>query len=210
MIRVLIRASSPVVKAGLESLIRAYPSLHVISDSFEEHSAAEGAVKEVEPGVVLAELDGRDDEIASEALDDAANGLSVVLLVRGPTTEWANALRQGVKAVLPSNVTGPQIAAAIEAAVAGLVVFHPSEIESLVQAQREDESPELLPEALTPREIEVLQLLAEGLGNKEIASRLGISEHTVKFHVASIMGKLGAGSRTEAVTLGIRRGLVLI
>ena len=63
---------------------------------------------------------------------------------------------------------------------------------------------------LTPREIEVLQLLSEGLGNKEIASRLNISEHTAKFHVASILGKLGATTRTEAVTLGIRHGLVMI
>src|SRR5438128_1516404 len=68
----------------------------------------------------------------------------------------------------------------------------------------------LLIEALTPREIEVLRLLAAGLGNKEIASRLAISEHTVKFHVSSIMGKLGAASRTEAVTLGIRHGLIMI
>jgi DNA-binding NarL/FixJ family response regulator len=67
-----------------------------------------------------------------------------------------------------------------------------------------------LAEALTPRESEVLQMLASGLANKEIAARLTISEHTVKFHVASILGKLGAGSRTEAVSLGIRRGLVLL
>jgi DNA-binding NarL/FixJ family response regulator len=67
-----------------------------------------------------------------------------------------------------------------------------------------------LAEALTPREQEVLSLVAAGLSNKEMAARLDISEHTVKFHVASILGKLGAGSRTEAVTLGIRRGLVMI
>ena len=69
---------------------------------------------------------------------------------------------------------------------------------------------EPLVEALTPRELQVLQLLAAGLGNKEIASRLEISEHTVKFHVAAIMGELGAASRTEAVTLGIRHGLIMI
>ncbi|HXF26085.1 MAG TPA: response regulator transcription factor, partial [Bryobacteraceae bacterium] len=67
-----------------------------------------------------------------------------------------------------------------------------------------------LPEPLTPREIEVLKMLAEGLSNKLIAVDLGISEHTVKFHVNSILGKLNAGSRTEAVTTGIRRGLVIL
>ncbi len=67
-----------------------------------------------------------------------------------------------------------------------------------------------LPEPLTPREREVLQMISAGLGNKEIAGRLSISEHTVKFHVASILGKLGASSRTEAVSIGIRHGLVLL
>jgi DNA-binding NarL/FixJ family response regulator len=67
-----------------------------------------------------------------------------------------------------------------------------------------------LAEPLTRREREVIQMLASGLGNKEIAARLNISDHTVKFHVASILGKLGAASRTEAVSLGIRRGLVLL
>jgi len=124
----------------------------------------------------------------------------------------ADALRAGVKAVLPSGLTGPEIIAAIEAAAAGLVVMHGSDIESLLPAAStlSRGGSEALVEALTQREIEVLGLLAGGLGNKEIASRLDISEHTVKFHVASIMGKLGAASRTEAVTLGIRHGLILI
>ena len=68
----------------------------------------------------------------------------------------------------------------------------------------------ILAEPLTERELEVLGIVAAGLGNKEVAARLEISEHTVKFHVASIMGKLGAGSRTEAVTLAIRQGLIMI
>ena len=65
-------------------------------------------------------------------------------------------------------------------------------------------------EPLSPREIEVLRLMAEGLSNKTIAWRLSISEHTVKFHVNSIFSKLGAGTRTEAVMLGVRQGLVLL
>jgi DNA-binding NarL/FixJ family response regulator len=134
----------------------------------------------------------------------------VILLVHGSIADWADAVRLGVKAVLPSSATGPQVSAAIEAAAVGLGVFYPGEAENLFRSQRSNESLETLPEPLTPREIRVLQLLAEGLGNKQIASRLEISEHTVKFHVASIMGKLGAASRTEAVTLGIRRGIVLI
>lgn len=210
MIRVQIKASSAVVRAGLESLLQNHPSLHVIKEAFDDALVSESAQTESQPDVILAELESRADETASEVLAAAANGTPVVLLVPGSATEWADALRQGVKGVLPSNATGPQIAAATEAAAVGLLVVHPSEIDALFQPREISESPETLAEALTPREIEVLRLLAEGLANKEIAARLTLSEHTIKFHVASIMGKLGANSRTEAVMLGIRHGLVLI
>jgi DNA-binding NarL/FixJ family response regulator len=96
------------------------------------------------------------------------------------------------------------------------VVLHPTQSLTPVNTHGFPRSParsqglEELAEALTPREGEVLQMLASGLGNKEIAAKLAISEHTVKFHVASILGKLGATSRTEAVSLGIRRGLIML
>jgi len=92
------------------------------------------------------------------------------------------------------------------------VVLHPSELAAAVPAagSRVSRPVAELAEPLTRREREVLQMLAAGLGNKEIAARLNISDHTAKFHVASILGKLGAATRTEAVALGIRRGLVLL
>ena len=99
----------------------------------------------------------------------------------------------------------------LEAAAAGLVVIHPSELDTVLSAAIGPSAPldELL-EPLTRREREVLQMLAAGLANKEVAARLAISDHTVKFHVASILGKLGASTRTEAVSAGIRRGLVML
>jgi DNA-binding NarL/FixJ family response regulator len=120
-----------------------------------------------------------------------------------------------VRAVLPRDATSGEILAAIDAVAAGLVVLHP---EALADALAGRPRREALParavadpaQPLTAREIEVLGMLAEGLGNKTIAVRLGISTHTAKFHVASILAKLGAGSRTEAVTVGMRRGLVVI
>lgn len=208
MIRVRIRASSEVVKAGLESLLQNDPALLILGDIEDESAGDE--IEESQPDVVVAELESREDNTTSEVLSAAANGTSVVLLVPGSATEWVDMLQQGVKALLPANATGPQIAAATQAAAAGLLVLHPTEAETLFQVHGKNEATEALPEALTPREIEVLRLLAEGLGNKDIASRLSVSEHTVKFHVASIMGKLGAASRTEAVMLGIRHGIVLI
>jgi DNA-binding NarL/FixJ family response regulator len=95
--------------------------------------------------------------------------------------------------------------------VAGLIVVHPAELDTVLPANVD--SPAAIDESLEPltrREREVLQMLASGLANKEIATRLSISDHTVKFHVASILGKLGASTRTEAVATGIRNGLVML
>lgn len=212
MIRVLVKASSPIAKAGLESLLRAHPGFELAADSPHSPAGAESAL-EAPQGVLVAEAETLEDHSARQALDWAGVGGPVVLLLRNPASESiAEALRTGVKAVLPSRLPGPEIVKAIEAVAAGMVVLDGPGIEMLLRAPAtfSTRGAEGLPEALTPREIEVLQLLAAGLGNKEIASRLGISDHTVKFHVASLMGKLGAASRTEAVTLGIRHGLVMI
>jgi len=210
MIRVLVKASSPIAKAGLESLLREHSALRLVEDSSGE-SRGNGA--ESPADVLLVEAATLADSAAREAMDWAAEGGPVVLLVRNPAAEAvADVLRAGVKAVLPSGLSGPEIVAAIEAAATGLVVLDAAGIETLLRAPSaiSNGGSEGLVEALTPRELEVLKLLAAGLGNKEIASRLAISEHTVKFHVASIMGKLGAASRTEAVTLGIRHGLIMV
>ena len=140
------------------------------------------------------------------------------------TDDWSaaatvQALRAGVRAVLPSDISPDQLLAALETAAKGLLVLHPasapaslraSATNALSRAAMSSNGLDTLVEPLTPRESEVLQMLAAGLGNKEIAGKLGISDHTVKFHVASILGKLGVSSRTEAVSFGIRRGLVLL
>src|SRR5262249_12146248 len=94
-----------------------------------------------------------------------------------------------------------QINEAIKSVAAGLLVFDGA----LIPQRQEENPPE---EILTPRESEVLRLLADGLSNREIATQLNISEHTIKFHIGSILGKLGASSRTEAVTRGLRSGLI--
>jgi DNA-binding NarL/FixJ family response regulator len=125
------------------------------------------------------------------------------------------ARRFHIRSTLPLNATTDQLLAAISATVAGLAVtLEPSWLEEEKQAlwsavdERFAEKP--LTEHLTARETVVLRLMAFGHGNKEIASRLNISEHTVKFHVSSVLAKLGAESRTEAVTIGIMRGHVAI
>ena len=212
MIRVLVKASSPIARAGLESLLQTHPAFQLVGDSSAD-AAGEALAFESPPDVLVVEAETLADHSARDAMDWAVAGGPVVLLVRDAAPEAiAEALRAGVKAVLPSNLAGPEIVSAIEAAAAGLVVLDGTDIDTLLRAPSTATraGSEALVEGLTPREMEVLRLLAAGLGNKEIASRLAISEHTVKFHVASIMGKLGAASRTEAMTQGIRHGLIMI
>jgi len=102
------------------------------------------------------------------------------------------------------DVTPDQVVAAVRAAAAGLLVRPVEEGMAMHEAVEE------IVEPLTPREMDVLEMLAEGLSNKMIAHRLSISDHTAKFHVNSILAKLNAGTRTEAVTRGIRLGLIKI
>jgi DNA-binding NarL/FixJ family response regulator len=118
--------------------------------------------------------------------------------------------RTSVRARLPSNVTAAEVLAAIAAVAQGFVILTRTQADSLFSHPTVPQSPPPLVEELTPRELQVLRDIAQGLANKEIAEHLHISEHTAKFHVASILGKLQAGSRTEAVTQGIRLGLIPI
>jgi DNA-binding NarL/FixJ family response regulator len=173
-----------------------------------------GQLVDVEPDVVLIEAAADTHEELLTALEDRelVREYPVVVLSEQMKAAWiSEAFRAGVRAVLPRDVTPEQLRAALEAAAAGLVVVHPSEVSAIIPALASLTSPaHELPEPLTPREREVLQMISAGLANKEIAGRLSISEHTVKFHVASILGKLGASTRTEAVSIGIRHGLVLL
>ncbi|WP_035957625.1 helix-turn-helix transcriptional regulator [Bryobacter aggregatus] len=182
MTRVRIDASNPVVEAGLRTLL--------------EEKVGFQAMKSGEIADVLLS-DRQFDEI-----DNDPPPLPVVLLTHQSASSM---LRQGARGVLPPNSSPIEIRAALEAAAAGLLVLPAQEAESWPAAQLP-----MSDTTLTAREREVLRLLAEGVGNKEIAWRLSITEHTVKFHVSSLMSKLNAGSRTEAVTQGIRRGYVAL
>jgi len=212
VIRVFIVAASPLIRAGLQSMLA--DSRFDIVGSAADLESLSGQFVDVEPDVVLVEAATYAQEELLNALEVAelAQEYPVILLSQQPKTAWlSKALRAGVRAVLPRDVAPEQLRAALEAAAAGLVVIHPSELDTVLSATVGPSAPldELL-EPLTRREREVLQMLAAGLANKEIAARLAISDHTVKFHVASILGKLGASSRTEAVSAGIRRGLVML
>jgi DNA-binding NarL/FixJ family response regulator len=113
-------------------------------------------------------------------------------------------------ACLPRDADSDQIDLAVRSAEAGLVLLDLPVAAAALAPIANLVAPAPASEALTPRELQVLQLVAQGLPNKGIARRLGISENTAKFHVAQVCGKLGASSRTEAVTIAARRGLILL
>lgn len=204
MIRLLIAAPSAVVRTGLEALAASSPELQVVG-SLPDLSGADG----LDPDVVLAAL------LVDEIPPSNSAGLPpLVLLTHDSQPVWTlEALRLGVRALLPRDVSPAEILAAVEAAANGLAVLDPQHLDALLSsaappaAQAEAE---VGASALTARELEVLRMMAEGAANKIIAWKLGISEHTVKFHVASILARLGASSRTEAVTIGSRKGFVLV
>lgn len=192
------------------------------------------------PDVVLLDAAGETEDALERTLDalslvrdgeEAAVAVSpLVLVVLGdradedaPRLAEAAPLLSGW-AYLHREAEGPQIAGAVRAAASGLFVFDRDSLmtasDAVLLPQPPPEEWEARPpspadlapdeETLTPRETEVLQLMAQGLPNKIIATRLDISLHTAKFHVAQILAKLDAASRTEAVTIGARRGYVVL
>ncbi len=215
MISVLVHTANPIMRAGLESIIRTNPTLAVVGSSSDTIALMQ-QVEELQPDVVLLEWLGSDEELISENelfLVTEPNTPAVVVLTDNFDKDWAtDALFVGVRGILPRSATAEEIVAAIAAAFSGLVVLYPDLVFDLVPPTESSDrtSPASPIQALTPREIEVLGMLALGLGNKNIAKRLGISEHTVKFHVSSIFSKLNASTRTEAVALGARLGLIML
>jgi DNA-binding NarL/FixJ family response regulator len=204
VIRVLLAAASAVRRAGLETLIRNTDSLKLVGSLQSPRNLAQH-IRDLQPDVILLDAD------SAQPIDPAI-GVPFVVLIDEPSPSWtAQALRSGVNAILPRDADMDDVFCSIQAAHAGLVLLDAEVTQSLVAKIRPpfEQETELIDD-LTPREIEVLRMLAEGLGNREMAVKLGISDHTVKFHISSIFDKLNAASRTEAVTLGIRMGLILL
>lgn len=211
MTRVFIVAAPLRSRRELSALLDDAPDVEVVGTA----SSFEGAEEDWEELDVLLIRDSS--ESTDELFDSLeACGLArqppVLLLLEQATQNKVNrAIQLGIRGVLPADVAAVQLISAVVAVAKGLVVLQPGDLALAAVSTRtgNGEAAELF-EPLTPREKEVLQMLASGLGNKQIAAHLKISEHTVKFHVASILGKLGASSRTEAVALGLRRGLILL
>jgi DNA-binding NarL/FixJ family response regulator len=223
MTRVLIAAESPISQRGLQALLRGDSFIEIVGSVDPNAGNLAHEIEDLQPDVIVFERRNFDEDVLPPVFPtEDANGPRIVLLTDQVTGELAReALRAGVRAVLPRDAKGEEILAAIAAAAAGLIALNAETFEGALTAPANglrgspngvggSNPTRALGTALSPREIEVLRMIAEGLGNKEIASRLKISEHTVKFHISSIFTKLDVSSRTEAVTLGVRLGIILL
>ena len=217
MIRVLVWARPAITRAGLEAIVQVDPRFEVTGAGTRPADLST-ALRRFAPDVVL--LDTADTPVLRRLPDLAGSTPSagfaspafVVLLETARRADVLRTLQAGARAVIARDAHPGEITAALEAAHNGLSVFSPELLDILLPTSTELASPGDLPpgEPLSQRESDVLALMAEGAGNKEIATRLRISENTVKFHVSSILNKLGAATRTEAVTRGYKEGLILI
>lgn len=193
------------MRAGLRALLDADPAFEVIYAGAQAGELGRADVWVVTEGLSVEEI--RREVEATQA--------DVALLVLGEGARAGQSYQNlplRAWGMLPVDATLEELTAAIQALHVGLVVMYPDWAELPLARRLSAPAGEVekLVEPLTERETEVLQLLTLGLSNKQIGARLHISEHTVKFHVSSIYGKLGATNRAEAVRLGAQQGLVVL
>ncbi|WP_443112263.1 response regulator transcription factor [Cupriavidus sp. IDO] len=211
-VRVAVIAGSPQVRASLLALANATPAFESVGGAADAGALADGFAGAM-PDVIVIDLEPDAGDIIRPGLDSTPALPALVMLADEVDSAWiGEALPGHAIAILPRDATPDEIVAAIEAVSAGLCVLAPEMLAGMLAGPRlpRPTASAVLIEALTPRETEVLAMLAEGLGNKSIARQLDISDNTVKFHLASIFSKLGASSRTEAVMLGMRHGLIMV
>jgi two-component system, NarL family, nitrate/nitrite response regulator NarL len=202
-VRVLVVSSDRLTRNGLVALLESLPSIEVMPP-VETADSLDSPWPRGRPDVVIWDLGWPADE-AIEAVRRLPPGSTPVVALVAQADQAAAAREAGAGSVLPRSSSAEALRVAVLGVTAGLDVRDPSfEGEADIRGEKLEGG-----EILTARENEVLQLLAEGLANKAIARRLGIRETTVKFHVNSILAKLGAQSRTEAVARAARQGLVL-
>lgn len=206
-IRVLLVDDHAVVRSGLAAFLLAYDDLELVGEA----GSGEDAVRLCEqhmPDVVLMDLvmPGMNGVGATQEVRARCPNLQVIALTSFPEEDLVQgALRAGAISYLLKNVSAEELAAAIRAAHAGRSILAPEATRALIEASHRPPAPG---DDLTPREREVLALLVQGLHNPDIAERLVVSRSTVKFHVSSILSKLGVESRAEAVALAVRMRLV--
>jgi DNA-binding NarL/FixJ family response regulator len=211
-VQVAVIAESPQTRASLQALVEASEALGFAGSATDAEMLAESLAGSV-PDVIVIDTEPETSDALKAAFDLGHAPPALVFLTDDADSDWVlDALPADATAILPRNAMPGEIVVCIEAVAAGLCVLSPEMLARLLAERKPArQTASGLPfETLTLREIEVLAMLADGLGNKEIARQLDISDNTVKFHLSSIFGKLGATNRTEAVMLGMRYGFIMV
>lgn len=196
-----------VVRSGLSAILLAYDGLELVGEA----SSGEEAVRlceQIQPDIILMDLvmPGMNGTLATREIRKKHPSIQIIALTSFKEQDLVQGvLKAGAIGYLLKNVTAEELVSAIRSAHAGNPTLAAEAAQVLIQASRQPEAPIV---ELTDREQEVLALLVEGLNNSQIAEQLVISLSTVKFHVSSILSKLGVSSRTEAVALALRKNLV--
>jgi DNA-binding NarL/FixJ family response regulator len=209
-IRILVADDHPIVRDGLVAILSTQPDFEVVGEAGNGAEAVERATM-LQPDVMLLdlempELDGVE---VLRRLAQSNPEVRVIVFTAFDTDERIlGAVKAGAQGYLLKGAPRKELFEAVRVVHAGGSLLQPVVASKLLRQVSHQSQAVPTVDALTPREVEVLRLLAQGLQNKEIAAQLVISERTVKFHVSSIMSKLGAGNRTEAVTLAAQQGLI--
>jgi DNA-binding NarL/FixJ family response regulator len=204
-IRILVADDHPVVREGLIAMLGTQDDLAVIGEAGSGPEVVR-RVLELRPDVLLLDLElpGFDGvEVIRQVREEGASAVRIVVLTAFDRDEQiVSAIRYGAEGYLLKGAPRGEVFRAIRVVHAGGSLIEPVVASKLIRQVRE------VPDALTPREAEVLELLAEGASNKRIGQTLFVSERTVKFHVSSILAKLNASNRTQAAALARERGLI--
>ena len=206
VLRILVASPHPALRAGLKVLLA--PRLAIVGEA-ATLAALFDEVRATRPAVIVFDLALEPDEAMAALWQLRAEwpALGVLALAESDADgRVLAALQAGARGCLPKTAEAAELSEAIENVALGRAVLPAAATTSLIDQLQEGAAVE----SLSPREAEVLRAVASGLTNKAIALKLGISEHTVKFHLGSAMSKLGAASRAEAVASAMRRGLISV
>lgn len=205
MIRILVVDDHPVVRDGLALVLGTQPDFEVVGEASDGAQAVAKAC-ELQPDVILLDLEmpGVDGLSALHQFRQKAPDVRVIVFTAFDTDERIiKAVQAGAKGYLLKGAPRAELFEAVRVVAAGGSLLQPVVASKLMRHMSEPAA-----DSLTEREMDVLRLMAKGMPNKEIAAALVVTERTVKFHISAILSKLGAGNRTEAVRVGVQRGLV--